>query len=1415
MHHISIDPDRGSPLEGGGALTEAELGIWLGQQAASDPSVFLAAQCLILDGPLDRDAFLRALDATLREATSLHVRFAERQGVPIRERITYRGVCLTQLELPNSTNVLAQLKAHGRLAIEKPFDVAAGELYAHELLTLADGRHAWLHVAHHIALDGYAFNLVARRVAERYAALTLGCMLKVADFSQHTPVTETDRIYQGSKQREEDRRFWLAELAGIRGARVGARSFRPAAGLHVTRSLSLPLVDRLRAATSAFNVPWSELALAGVALLVWKRSGLSSFSLGLPVMLRLGTNAVRVPCMAMNITALPIRCHPGSSLLSLAEQIRDTLRRQKRHQRYRYEHLKTEPTLAGGTLFGPLVNLMPFDLSLSFGACSAELLEISAGPVEDLSFALSPRRGGLELLVDAHPDSFSAVEVEALADQLLSILETGMADPRRAVVSDQPATSALVGVAERIQERARSQPAAIALSAGERHWSYAQLDAAVRTQATAFSELCLGPGRLVVLDLPRGPEAVIAILAAAYLGAGYSVLDSKHPPARRQRILNELEPCLVLSDARSAEALKLPTATRFCTMVLAPVENAVRAPLPVRTPDHEPAYVVFTSGSTGEAKGVTVSHSALAHFVHAAGPSYGFLPEDRVLQFAPLAFDASVEELFVTLTAGATLVLRDESALDSLREFCEACARDRISVLDLPTAFWHELTLALELGSARLWPELRLVIIGGEAALPGRLATWRRLAPKVRLLNTYGPAEATVVATISDLRDWEPGSDVPIGLPLPGVRALLVDEHGELIESNPAHGELYLAGPTLSSGYFRRPDLTQRRFVSLPGFPRAYRTGDRVRRAENGQLTFMGRADDELKISGYRVAPAEVEAALSKHPQVRTCAVFADSVNERPHLVAHVEADAEKVTGRQLRHFLLESLPAPLVPSLFELHAQLPRSSNGKLDRAQLRRTASAPEPSEPLSANEQLVVAAWQDVLGVNQVSTHDNFFSVGGSSLQVIQLANRLSRSGIELGVAAIFRNPTPRKQAELLDRGTVQSETQRFTPHPTPLDEAAFPPAQFVTRRKRRVMLTGATGFVGVHLLERLLAEADCFVVCAVRANDATTARARLLTHAHEYGVYLEKSASRWQAVALDLLAPGSVENWADALGDPCAWIVHAAAQVSLTRDYESSYESNVLITRNLIHLACCWGSELHHISTIATAPMQGVETIPERFFAQHAGLADGYQQSKWQAEQLCVEAARRGLATAVYRLGRITGAQRNPRVNSADLVWRVARSASRLGAWPELHVEEPWLPADVTADTVVRLALAGSARTPAEPYHLVQSGNVRLERVRAGLEALGVPLRQLPLSDWLERLRASGNVDDRTTLAFFELNQRAETQNTHRSAPAVSFAKVRALLPDLATSPISDSLIAAYCQSALELGLVIRHVQPRPS
>ncbi|WIN00199.1 amino acid adenylation domain-containing protein [Actinoplanes oblitus] len=492
--------------------------------------------------------------------------------------------------------------------------------------------------------------------------------------------------------------------------------------------------------------------------------------------------------------------------------------------------------------------------------------------------------------------------------------------PEHLLLDGGPLAGPVVAVLDAIAERTADDPGKPAVVTGAARLSYAELDAAVTFRAAELRAAGAGPGRLVTVCRPRGVDAIVAILAVLRTGAAYLPLDPGAPAARNEAIL---------ADASTGTPPDLTEVTARGEVVLP------GTPVPAGT-----AYVIYTSGSTGTPNGVLVGLPALAHFVAGAADRYGVTRDDRVLQFAPLHFDASVEEIFVTLTAGGTLVLRGDDMLD-VPALLAGCERHRITVLDLPTAYWHELAYAVSEATVRLPDSLRTVIIGGEAALPERVERWRRTAgDRVRLLNTYGPTEATVVATVADLTGYD-GAEIPIGLPLPGVRAALVG------------GELWLLGGGLGAGYLDRPELTARRFTTLDG-ERAYRTGDRVRVRADGQLGYLGRLDDEVKINGHRIDPGAVESVLLGHQAVRDCAVVAqDLADGTKRLVAYVVGD---VPADDVRAFLAQRLPAAAVPAVVRPAATLPRTSNGKVDRRMLRALAASssapvatPEPAGPL----------------------------------------------------------------------------------------------------------------------------------------------------------------------------------------------------------------------------------------------------------------------------------------------------------------------------------------------------------------------------------------------------------------------------------------------------------------------------------
>ncbi|MCB1035151.1 MAG: AMP-binding protein, partial [Acidobacteria bacterium] len=475
------------------------------------------------------------------------------------------------------------------------------------------------------------------------------------------------------------------------------------------------------------------------------------------------------------------------------------------------------------------------------------------------------------------------------------------------------------------------------------------------------------------------------------------------------------------------------------------------------------AYVIYTSGSTGEPKGVALAHRPLSIYIREVSKLFRMTADDRVLQFASISFDAAVEEIYSSLIHGATLTLRNAEMLSSARVFLDTCARARISVLFLPTAYLHVLAAALETEDLTLPSSIRMVVFGGERALQDRIEIWRRrLAPGVALLNGYGPTEATVTSTWADVsrsaRPSLPSSQgVPIGAPSPCVRAFVVSRSQRLLPAG-ASGELYLGG-CLARSYLGRPALTAESFVPDPwsGEPgaRLYRTGDRARWLPSGELEFQGRLDHQVKVRGFRIELGEIEACLSELPDIRAAAVVAHGEGSDDKRLAAYCVTSAPVTPKELREALGEWLPDYMVPSAFVFLEEMPLTSGGKVNRRSLPQPdweeglgkAAYTPPRTPL---EELIAASWSEVLGVTRVGIHDGFFELGGHSLKATQVISRIrDASGVELPLRQLFETPTVAGLAAAVEAAR-RSEIGRTVPPLVPVPRDGELPLSFAQER-----------------------------------------------------------------------------------------------------------------------------------------------------------------------------------------------------------------------------------------------------------------------------------------------------------------------------------------------------------------------------
>ena len=1010
-------------------LTAAQLGIWLGQQMDATSPAYWTAEAVELHGQLDVAAFEAAVLRALAECEALHMCYGiEGAGVYQSPALALPHLLQHDFSALEEGSAWAHAWQLIEDSLHKPADLAASAPYATVLLRIAPQRWLWVLRAHHVALDGYGYALLARRIATLYSGRDEGGARALLG-----AVVAEDQAYRASASFSKDREFWLRELETA-PLPVGLAPVQAVA--HSVLRLRGDVPDATQAdwqtAASAAGVDWAAWSLAAVAVWLFQQTGARDVTLGLPVMGRMGSVALTVPCMAMNIVPLRIRINPQEGFSKLTQGVMASLRALRPHQRYRYEDLRHD---IGRRLFGPVVNLMPFDRPPAFGDLQASLHPVSAGPVEDLAISIVPHAQGIRLDFEANPNAYDMPALLARRTSLHEVLQRLQTAPaaqplatlfKLPVVAESVieggALPSTLSVLECLLKHAQSKADKTAIVQGQAQLDYADLLSQVRQLAGVLMAQGVQTDVRVALLLPRSPQTVVAMLAVLWAGGGYIPLDVDASDARLAAVLDDARPLLVLTDSSQRPRLQDKLPALFLDQ-----------PWPAAAACHEPAavaadalaYMIYTSGSTGRPNGVMIGRAALAHFVAGAGERYAMSAADRVLQFAPLHFDASVEEIYLSLCNGATLVLRDEAMLESLPRFVTACAAQQISVLDLPTAFWHELAFALGHGRIALPGSLRLVIIGGEAALPERVQRWRKDAPpSLILLNSYGPTETTVICTTAVLAGPAAvmqGDAVPIGIPLPGLRAAVVDAHQQPVAVG-EEGELCLSGGALALGYFERETVTAARFVALPVFDgaRAYRTGDRVRLGDDGQLYYLGRLDDELKISGHRIDPAEIETALLACPGVCEAAVVGQLVPEGgKRLVAFIVAEAELPESRMLREQLGKVLPAAAIPSVFEVLSRLPRNANNKIDRRALAaKELQATASTSAASVLERSIIEVWQNVLGIADIHADSDFFALGGKSLQAIQAASRIGMAlQRDLPVSALFAASTVAGLAQTL--------------------------------------------------------------------------------------------------------------------------------------------------------------------------------------------------------------------------------------------------------------------------------------------------------------------------------------------------------------------------------------------------------------
>ncbi|HEX6719149.1 MAG TPA: amino acid adenylation domain-containing protein [Pyrinomonadaceae bacterium] len=1072
------------------ALSPTQEGLLFHELYAPGLSSYTAQLCCTLRGPLDVLTFRRAWQQMLDRHPALRTKFVWNDlNVPLQ-------IVCKRVELPwqqfdwrelSASDQEEQLKTFLQADRRRGFDLSQSPLLRLTLVQVAEETYQLILKLNHLILDGWSIALVMKEVLACYKAL---CLREPVLLQPTRPYSDYIRWLQ-RQDLSRPELFWretMKDFTEPTSLQIDRKASRPALQSlehgQQQHKLTPELTTTLEKLGRVERLTLNTILQGAWALLLSRYSGKDDVLFGATVSGRPAELAGVETMVGLFINTLPVRVKiPAGE--RCAAWLRTLQTQQLERQQYEYSRLVDVQAWSeisrGQPLFETLLVFenFPVDASLRQQNSLVQVDSVRAFGQTNYPLTLEVAPGTeLLLTISYDRERFDDATIHRLLGHLVTLLENMAGNPeqrvsevslltpteRQQMLVEWNDTDAVypefAGIHQWIEAQAERGSDSIAIVFEDHHISYGILNEHANRVAAYLRTVGVGPEVLVGICMERSPEMFVGILSILKAGGAYVPLDPADSPGRLGFILADSQVQIILTQAHLVPTLPVHTA-QVISLDSDWEMMALFSPTNLKNEVHADnlAYVIYTSGSTGTPKGVEVQHRSLISFAATAQRAYGLMRTDRVLQFASISFDASVEEIFSCLVSGATLVLRPRSMLNSVGMFIQQCQDLALTVLDFPTAYWHALVANLESVSSGFPSSLRLVIIGGEWASAERLVQWHNWQLKagkhVQFLNTYGPTEATVTTTMCEL--LEPASadtrvrEVPIGRPMQNVQTYVLDQHLNPVGIG-VPGELCIGGVGVTRGYHHRPELAADRFIpnsfsNQPG-TRLYRTGDRVCYLPDGNLVFLGRVDHQVKIRGFRVELGEIEAALCQHPVVREAVVIArteeprDSSlavaqNENKRLVAYFVSDSEP-TANELLNFLKERLPSYMLPSVFVQLRDLPHTASGKIDR----RALPAPEPirSEldvsfvpPRTPVEEILVTIWVQVLGVEQVGIFDNFFVLGGHSLLAIQIISRVNHTfGIDLPLADFFSTPTVAELARSVE--TLRQQTRGL--HALPL-------------------------------------------------------------------------------------------------------------------------------------------------------------------------------------------------------------------------------------------------------------------------------------------------------------------------------------------------------------------------------------------
>ncbi|MED3685585.1 amino acid adenylation domain-containing protein [Bacillus thuringiensis] len=1377
-------------------LSSAQKRIWFLNKYNAINRVYDTPLHIYIEPSLNKDILQDTIRFLVERHEMLRTVFIERNGEPRQVILNSIAIDLIHDEIEHMSK--KEQQEYIRTTINQtdytPFDLEKGPLFRIRIFNL-NKKKSYLYInLHHIITDEWSVRNLLDELMKVYSAFAKRRNPELPTISnRYVDYAEWEQEQLNLGRWDTEKSYWMAELAAplpILNLPLDFSRNRQSTnkGTVFEMKLDNEMKESLKQVCEQENVSIYMLFLAAYIQLLHYLTDQKDIIVGTPIVGRNHQEFEKIQGFFVNTLAIRTQLNDVKNLTQLLKVVREKCLNSFQNQSYPFdkviEQINPDRSFGNNPIFSTMFSYQK-DILQQHDAYKLQLLpnkqdiskfDISLAVEEGLDYVGISFEHDINLFKEESIKRFTQnlftildafIHQRTVAYENLSFLSQEEESLYKKVNHTERPYPYFQNIQEQFYMQVDRQSNRIAIVTGTESLTYRQLNMSSNQVAQHLLEKGIKRGDKVAIFLDRSMNSIVSMLGILKAGAAYIPIDVKYPEDRINYIVRDSEACRIITSNKFKSHLNV---SDYQVSIIEDIyRTTINDDVKILNKPNDLAYVIYTSGSTGKPKGTLLTHKGVLNLVEWRNEVFQISPNDKVTQFYSHSFDSSVSEIFSTLLNGAELyVLSDEQRYSTVA-YAQAIQEIQATISDLPTVFFNELSTSLTKLDSEKIRSLRFIIMGGEAASTNAIRSWQNtFKNQVQLVNEYGPTEATVSTMYYFIPALEGDNNllgsIPIGIPISNTKVHILNSYMQHCPVG-SMGELYIESLGLAQGYWKQEEKTKQAFISNPfsedNSKRLYRTGDLARWLPNGNIEFMGRKDKQVKIRGHRIELGEIEDAMLQLEGISQAVVT--QTEDGMLLQAYYKTvDGIGIEKNKLASHLSNVLPEYMVPKYYSHVLEIPITANGKIDFEKLPKIEFGHEQKDecklkPQTKVQKDIAKVWSEVLNVKSIGLKDDFFNLGGHSLKVMPALVKLKPLYPNLKIQDFFKYRTIEKLASHIEEmedmsfkkeknmnvACMENET-KTTPvyETTKLEECELDMVNY----PKAVFLTGATGYLGAHILERLLQLPSTTIYCLVRKNEDQVIGAKLKERMEFYfgKEILQKLKERVELIEgdLSLMNLGLGSKQLDHLKNRVESIIHCGGEVRHYGEREHFQKVNVQSTKYLLELAKNTNARFHYISTLSVVGQ--AESDPKEFeffesnFDRGQNLDNLYLESKFQGEKMVREAMEKGVRATIYRVGNLVGNSKTGKFQyniNENAFYRLLKGICLSSIAPNVNTYVDLTPVDYGSLAITELSY--KANTVNKTMHICNPIQLKWEQFINSLQAFGYDILLMKQEKYIEK------------------------------------------------------------------------------